>query len=165
MVMNPMMEQLTILPLPYRYIIDTCSIISQKPDEPHRRTVYNTLWERIDELVNGQAIVTCSEIRDEVEDESLRLWLALHQCVVLDIDDDIQQFVTQIVTNHPELIDFKNTKSSADAFLIATAMKFRLIVITEENKTSPKKIPKICDALGVFCYNITELAENEGWQF
>lgn len=163
--MNLTAEQLTILSPPYRYIIDTCSIISQKPDEPHRRNVYNTLWERIDELVREHAIVTCSEILDAVEDEDLRKWLNRHQCVVLDIDNDIQQLVTQIVTKHPELIDFKNIKSSADAFLIATAMKYRLLVITEENKTSLKRIPKICDAYGISCFNITELAEKEGWQF
>ncbi len=165
MVMNAAPGQQTILPPLYRYVIDTCSIISQKSDEPHRRNVYSTLWERIDELVRGQAIVTCSEIEDEVEDEELRQWLARHQCVVLDIDDEIQQLVARVVTEHPELIDFKNAKSSADAFLIATAMKYRLAVITEENKTSPKKIPKICEAYGIPCYNITELAEREGWQF
>lgn len=159
------MEQQTLIAPPFRYIIDTCSILSQKSDEPHRRNVYTTLWERIDELVRGQAIVTCSEIKDEVEDEAMQQWLARHQCVVLDIDDDIQRLVAKVVTEHPELIDFKNDKSSADAFLIATAMKYRLAVITEERKNSPKKIPQICQAYGIPCYNITELAEQERWRF
>jgi len=56
-------------------------------------------------------------------------------------------------------------KSSGDAFLIATAMKYQIAVITEENKTSPKKIPRICGAYGIPCFNITELAEREGWVF
>jgi L-2-hydroxyglutarate oxidase LhgO len=159
------MEQQTLFTPQYRYIIDTCSIISQKSDEPHRRTVCSTLWAKIDELVKGQAIVTCSEIKNEVEDEDLQQWLAQQQCVVLDIDDDIQQFVAKVVTEHPELIDFKNAKSSADAFLIATAMKYHLAVITEESKTSPKKIPKICETYGIACHNITELAEKEDWKF
>lgn len=158
-------EQQTFLPLVYRYVIDTCSIISQKPDEPHRRTVYSSLWRKIDELVKGQAIVTCSEIIDEVEDEELMLWLARLQCIVLGIDDGIQLLVAKVVTEHPELIDFKNAKSSADAFLIATAIKYRLAIITEENKKASKKIPKICEAYGISCLNITELAEKEGWQF
>lgn len=163
--MAPIMEQQTLLPPPYRYIIDTCSILSQKSDEPHRRNVYTTLWERIDELVIRQVIVTCSEIKDEVEEEPMQQWLAQHQCAVLDIDDNIQQFVAKVVTEHPELIDFKNDKSSADAFLIATAMEYHLAVVTEENKDSPKKIPHICRAYGIPCYNITELAQQEGWCF
>lgn len=165
MVMNASLEQQSMFAPPYRYIIDTCSILSQKSDEPHRRNVYTTLWERIDELVSKQAIVTCSEINDEVDDEPIQQWLAKHHCVVLDIDDRIQQLVSRVVTEHPELIDFKNAKSSGDAFLIATAMKYGLSVITEENKASPKKVPQICQAYSIHCYNITELAEKEGWQF
>lgn len=162
---NALMGQQTMFALPYKYIIDTCSILSQKFDEPHRRNVYSTLWDRIDQLVQEQSIVTCSEIRDEVEDDDLRLWLVQKQCVVLDIDDDIQRCVARIVTEHPELIDFKNAKSSGDAFLIATAMKYNLSVITEERKASPRRIPFICQAYGIQSYNITELAEKEGWKF
>jgi len=158
-------EQQTLIAPPYQYIIDTCSILSQKTNEPHRRNVYSTLWDRIDQLVQKQAIVTCSEIQEEVEDDNLQQWLARHLCVVLDIDDDIQQLVVHVVTEHPELIDFNNAKSSGDAFLIATAIKYGLSIITEENKTSPKRIPQICKAYGICCYNITELAEKECWQF
>lgn len=165
MVTTEILEQQTFLTPPYRYIIDSCSIISQKPDEPHRRNVYVTLWKRIDQLVKEQVIITCSEIRDEIEDESLKKWLVLNQCVVLDIDDTVQLYVAQIVNEHPELIDFQNAKSSADAFLIATAMKYHLAVITEESKKSTKKIPHTCSFYGIPCYNITELAQHEGWQF
>jgi len=157
--------QQTLFPLPYKYLIDTCSILSQKPDEPHRRNVYSSMWGKIDELVRDKAIVTCSEVKAEVEDDDMQLWIAQHDCVVLEIDDDIQQNVTKIVTEHPDLIDFKNAKSSGDAFLIATAMKYSLAVITEENKDSPKKIPKICAAYSIPCYNITELADEEQWSF
>lgn len=56
-------------------------------------------------------------------------------------------------------------KSSDDAFLIATAMKYRIAVITEENKDSPRKIPKICAAYNIPFYNVTKIAEKEGWSF
>lgn len=158
-------EQCTLFPPPYRYIIDTCSIISQKSDEPHRRNVYSTLWQNIDEMVKSKAIVICSEIKDEVEDDELKLWIQQNGCEVLDVDAVIQQNVTKVVNEHPELLSFSNMKSSGDAFLIATAMKYHIAVITEESKTSPKKIPKICEAYGIPCFNVTELAEKEGWTF
>ena len=34
-----------------RYIIDTSSILSQKDNEPHRRSINKTLWKHIDELI------------------------------------------------------------------------------------------------------------------
>lgn len=165
MVTNAYAEQFTLFPPPYRYIIDTCSIISQKPDEPHRRSVYSTLWQRIDELVKSKVIVVCSEIMDEVEDDKLQLWLQQNGCEVLNVDTAIQQKVSQIVNEHPKLLNFTNMKSSGDAFLIATAMKYKIAVITEEEKNSPKKIPKICEAYCIPCFNVTELDEKEGWTF
>lgn len=101
MVNNIYSEQMTLIPPPYRYIIDTCSILSQKADEPHRRSVYSTLWQNIDELVKSSEIVICSEVKDEVEDETLKPWI--QQCTVLDVDAGIQQNVVRIVNEHPEL--------------------------------------------------------------
>ena len=62
-------------------------------------------------------------------------------------------------------IDFKQVKSSGDAFLIATAMKYGLTVITEESKKGEKKIPYVCKSLNVPCIDILGLCEREGWQF
>lgn len=157
--------QTTLFQLPYRYIMDSCSIFSQKSDEPYRRSVYNTLWQNIDALLKSKDIVICSEIKDEVEDEELKLWLQMNGCEVLELDPVIQIYVSKIVNEHPNLLNFTNMKSSGDVFLIATAMKFGIAVITEENKNSPKKIPKICEAYNISCYNLTELAEKEGWTF
>ncbi len=161
------MEQLTLFKPPYKYIIDTSSIMSQKPTEPHRRSVYKGKWEKIEESMRDQRIVTCSEIVEEVSDKEISQWLTRQQCVVLDIDEDIQRNVRQIVTDHPKMIEFtgKSGTSSGDAFLIATAMKYDLTVITEENPDKENKIPKICEAYGIKALNITELCEQENWIF
>ena len=148
---------------PFRYIIDTNSILSQKSDEPNRRTVLSSMWQRIDEMIRDRVIVTCSEIEAEIEDDDIKQWLAQHSCYVIDVDDAIQANVTKVVTEHPGLINFSKAKSSADAFLIATAMKYDIAVITVEKRSSPNKIPSICDAYGIPCYNIMGFAENEGW--
>lgn len=159
------MEQLRLIPLPYKYIIDSSSIFSQKPDEPNRRRVFKGLWQNIDNLVKEQIIVTCSEIESEIKDDDLVDWLHYQQCQILPITDEVQKNVRKIVNEHPELIDFSKCKSSGDAFLIATAMEYGLTVITEEKKNSPKKIPAICKAYNIPCINITELCTEENWEF
>ena len=70
---------------PYRYIIDSSSIFSQKDNEPHRRAVYRGLWSRIEKLMQEKAIVTSSEIADEIKDKELGTWLRTQQCVVLSL--------------------------------------------------------------------------------
>lgn len=147
------------------YIIDTSSILSQKDDEPHRRTINKTLWNHIDEMISQKRIVTCSEIIEEVNDDNLKKWFAGLQGEVLPIDDEVQENVRKVVTTNPQLVDFKQIKSSGDAFLIATAMKYGLTVITEENKKGEKKIPYVCGKLDVPCIDILGLCEREGWSF
>lgn len=161
------MEQLSFFPIPYKYIIDTSAILSQKPDEQHRRTVHRSQWEKIDELIKNQEIVMCSEIFGEVKDADIKKLLASLNCKVLEVDDDIQQNVKKIVTECPRLISFtdKSGTSSGDAFLIATAMKYNLVIITEENKQSDKKIPQVCQKFNVEAINILELCERENWVF
>ncbi len=165
MVDNENYEQLMLIKPPYRYIIDTCSILSQKSNEPYRRTVYKTLWDNIDLMVQNKIIITCSAIKDEIEDEEIITWLQFNKCEILDADIEIQRNVARIVNEHPELLNFANMKSSGDAFLIATAMKYEISIITEESKGKLKKIPKICEAYDIPCYSITEMAEKEGWIF
>lgn len=161
------MEQMTLFTPPYRYIIDTSSILSQKANEPHRRHIYKSLWMKIDEYIRTGIIVTCSEVAEEIRDEKIRDWLRLQHCNILDIDDEIQRNVRKIVTEHPKMIEFTNRTgtSSGDAFLIATAMKYNLTIITEENPDKPTKIPQISKCYGLNSVNITELCDKENWTF
>ena len=161
------MEQLSIFPTPYRYIIDTSAILSQKPNELHRRTVHKSQWEKIDELIRDHEIVMCSEIYDEVKDEEIKKLLTSLSCKVIEIDDDIQKYVRKIVTECPKLISFteRSGTSSGDAFLIWSEMKYNLVIITEENKQKANKIPQVCQKFNLECINILELCEREHWVF
>ena len=161
------MEQLTLTLFkpPYKYIIDSCSIFSQKADRAYRRQVHRSLWLKIEEYIRTSLIVVCSEISDEIRDADIQDWLRKQQCVVLGIDEDIQLNVRKIVTEHPEIIEFTGGggTSSGDAFLLATAMKYDLSIITEENPQKPKKLPMISRNYGISTFNIIELCEQEGW--
>ena len=159
------MEQMRSFKTPYKYIIDTSSILAQKEYGAYRRKVYKSLWNKIDQAIADQMIVTCSEIADEVRDKEIVQWIKQQVCVILPIDDEIQQNVRKIVNEHPKMLDFINCKSSGDAFLIATAMKYGLTVITEENQKKKDKIPQICASYGIDALNITELCDKESWEF
>ena len=162
------MEQLTFFMPPYKYLIDASSIMAQRPRDSLPRQVHKSLWENIEKSIEDKIIVTCSEIEEEVaSDNLLGKWLGSKQCVVLPIDDEIQRNVRRIVTEHPKMIDFSggNGSSSGDAFLIATAMKYGLTIITEENKEKQNKIPSICRFYNIPVTNITELCISEGWVF
>lgn len=162
------MEQMTLFPSPYKYLIDSSAIMAQKPTDAFPRLVHRSLWEKIEKSVQEKSIATCSEIEEEVKkDDVVGNWLSSHECVVLPIDDEVQHNVRRIVTEHPKMIIFsdKQGSSSGDAFLIATAMKYNLTIITEENRDKQNKIPSICRYYGVRTVNITGLCIAERWEF
>ena len=133
-----------------KYIIDTSAMLSQKPDEHYRRNIFQSLWLKIDEMVRQHVIVTCSETALEVQDDEIKNWMIGCGMQILPIDDEVQNNVREIVTSiNKNLVDFKANKSSGDAFLIATAKKYGLSVITEEAANSPKKIPFTCRQMDI----------------
>ncbi len=133
-----------------KYIIDTSAMLSQKSDEQYRRTVYRSLWNKIDEMVQGHEIVTCSETASEVQDDDIKKWMAVQGMQVLPIDDEVQDNVREIVT------------TVNNAFLIATAKKYGLTVITEESVNSPRKIPMTCQKMDIKCMNLLGFMEENG---
>ena len=65
------MEQMTLFTPPYKYLIDSSSIMAQKPTDSFPRLVHSSLWEAIEKSVKEQIIVTCSEIEEEVKNDNI----------------------------------------------------------------------------------------------
>lgn len=167
----PTSRQLSLFGEPYRYIIDACSMITQNQSSLYPRSVHKGLWDQIDALVKSRELVTCRQIANEVlsgkEDDIACQWVKGSGLVILEEDESVQRNVAMVVNAVPELLRFGTMRksSSGDAFIIATAIEYELVIITEENKRSPRKIPQVAARFGVKTLSISELAEREGWRF
>lgn len=158
-------DQLMLIPPPYRYAIDACSMFTQNYDRVFPRKMYPAQWRKIDAMVRDHEIVTCLQIRKEIAntgDEAAK-WVESSGLYVIEESFEVQQKVVTIVNEHPELIDFSHNKSSGDAFLIATAMVYGLEIITEEKQTSSKKIPMVARSYGIQSYSMREFCQAQGW--
>lgn len=158
---------MSLFKAPYKYIMDTSSMLSQKEKEDYPRKAFESMWKAIDDYIKKQIIVICSEIQEEIKDIEIVSLLKNLKCGVLSIDYDVQENVRKIVRDNPEIINFNGKKgsSSGDVFLIATAMNYNLTVITQENKESPKKIPKICEKYGIKCLDLKDFLIAEKLKF
>ena len=160
------MDQLTLFAPPYKYIIDTSALLSQKHDRDYRRSVFKSYWDKTDDYIKEGIIVTCSEVDEEIGDPEIQKHFHSLLPTVLPIDYTTQDNVRRIVTENPKMIEFtQNGKgsSSGDAFLIATAMQYGLIVITQENSNNSRKIPQICKTYGIEAISIIEFWERENF--
>lgn len=50
------MEQMTMFPPPYKYLIDASSILAQKPTDAFPRLVHRSMWEKIEECIRKKVL-------------------------------------------------------------------------------------------------------------
>lgn len=153
----------------YKYIVDANVIFAQNPSpQPYPRDIWPGMWKRFDEYVKSREIVTCRQVSREIfpSGDPASQWFEKIGIRVLDEEKPIQDLVTKIVNDNPKMLKFSNkATSSADPFIIATAMHHSLTIVTQESKNSPRKIPQIAAKYGIESVNISELCEREGWRF
>ncbi len=118
-------------------------------------------------LVEEGLMISVEDVLEELamfDDEILR-WAKENGHIFLPLSENIQARAVQILTSHPGLLDLKKNKSSADPFVIATAIEHSCTVVTEEkslNSPTRHKIPDVCSAYRVDCIPILEMFRREG---
>ncbi len=155
------------------YCIDSSSLMKLARDYPRRR--FHTVWERIEGLVKAGRLIAPREVLKEVlrGDDELVPWAKQYRSMFQPVDGEQTKAVTEILKDHAALVNPLSDAPQADPFLIALAkarnqaglLPARHVVITEEGRHHPHKIPKVCGELGIECVRLIELFEAEGWSF
>lgn len=149
-----------------KYVVDTCSFTTLKRVYPP--DVVPGAWDAISEMADSGIIISSREIYLEIEaqDDGIYEWARNHQDIFVPLEDSIQVKATEILRDYPNILDLRQLKSSADPFLIATAMVKSCAVVTEEQPTGPGskiiKIPNVCRSLNVTCISLLDLLRAEG---
>lgn len=128
--------------------------------------VFPTLWTKLDELTKSGEIISSEEVYVELKKKSDELhdWIMARKGMLVPLDEAIQRHATQLLREHPRLVDTLRGRSKADPFVIATAIERNAVVVTGEiltgNMNKPR-IPDICQAKGIralsFLHMIREL--------
>ncbi|MCY4400602.1 MAG: DUF4411 family protein [Gemmatimonadetes bacterium] len=152
-----------------RFSIDTSAILDGWT-RYYPREAFPGLWQHLGELIESGHLRASEEVRYELakkEDEALE-WAERQDGLFVPIDDDIQDAVSAILSDHPRLIDTRRGRSGADPFVIALAKVWRCAVVTGERPSGSlkrPKIPDVCSALGVASMSLLDLIRQQGWVF
>jgi len=151
------------------WCIDTSSLI-QAHRRAYPRSLFPSLWERLEALIAGGSVVAPDEVLKElsVEDDELLEWARTQRGLFVPLDAAQQDVVTRIVLPaYPArgLPEVALSKAWADPWVIALARLRGLRVVTEERKDLESRIPVVCGKVGVRCTNLLGLIEAEGWTF
>lgn len=129
------------------YIIDTCSLISASKYYTIGKKSFEHIWNKFDELIESGLLLSTSEVKEEVKDKDLSDWIDKHKRFYIPLNKEIQEKVKIILSDFPLLIKIRSTSNSnADPFIVATAIEYNAIVITDEIKSGSSADPHIPNA-------------------
>jgi hypothetical protein len=132
--------------------------------------VFPSLWEKLSECVASGTLRCSEEVYVEIEkkEDGLHDWLKARKDVIVPIDEVIQRIVSEVLAQHPRLVDTHRSRSQADPFVIATAERLQAVVVTGEKargKLDIPKIPDVCQDRGIRCVGFLEMLRELGWKF
>ncbi len=130
---------------------------------------------RVEHLIDRGECSAVELVREELEavgTPDLKVWIARHKTLFVNLAPEVQLEAASIQSRYPELMDPKGLHDSADAFVIALARSVGGIVVSQETSAAEKHrskqsyyIPDVCRSLGVPCINLLGLMRREKWTF
>ena len=155
------------------YVFDTSALIALFRDGRYDKTVFPTMWENFDVLVNGRKIISAREVRREIEriDDELASWAQDHSELFSGPNGQQTQFIRKLFENEhfQGLVKHKTIVSGgpvADPFVVALAYDVKGCVVTQEKeKPNAPCIPTVCREYSVDCTDLTGFMKKEGWSF
>jgi hypothetical protein len=130
--------------------------------------VFPTIWQQMDEAARNGTLLASDEVLRELErkDDGAYDWMKARQEMVITLDTQIEEQVRNVMKGFPRLVDTKKGRSVGDPFVIAVAQVRNLTVITGENATGKREVPRIpdvCDALGIRWIRMLDFFREQGW--
>jgi len=154
------------------YVFDTSSIRSLQHFYP---SVFKTIWNGLDGLVQQQNLISTREVWNELERQNVSTdvlaWAKQNKQIFTTPNAAELQFVAQILQfkHFQSLIgEQQRLKGTpvADPFVIACAKIAGGTVVTEEQfKENAAKIPNVCAHFKVPCIDLEKFMQQQGWAF
>lgn len=132
--------------------------------------VFPTFWSKIEQEIAVGSVRAVDEVRQELSkrDDDTRKWAVSQSGLFVELEIDIQESTTAVLTEHPKLTGMGGGRHQADPFVIGFALARNGTVVTEELRTNSlgkPRIPDVCDAMGVRCLSLVEFARDQSWSF
>jgi hypothetical protein len=130
--------------------------------------LFPDIWSKLDDMARAGRIVLAREVRREIttKADSAAAWVRKNDEFIGDSDDSATFSQAQATPQLSAVIETDGTHPAGDAFVISLAIRIGAVVVTDETREKgSRKIPKLCDRLGVRCIDTVGLFRREKWKF
>lgn len=155
------------------YVIDTSGLIILESTFKYDNPVFTAIWEEIEELIRQDRFKTIDFVEEEInsyegKQDFLKNWVKKwKKLLVVDTDAASINAAIPIINDEYKsgFFDAKKQaegKEEADPYLIAYCKTHNYVLITNESKVKPNKIPGVSAKNDVRCIDINDfLVERE----
>jgi len=141
------------------YVIDSCALINASKNYNMKKQIFSNIWMLLSDLAKSGKLISSQEVKEELLDDDLINWSKENKSIFIPLTEEIQRKATEILKDYPNMIKISTKGSSnADPFLIATAMIYGGVVVSDEGGKQ-FGIPYVCKELGVKCINFIDLLD------
>jgi hypothetical protein len=125
-------------------------------------------------------LIAPEEVKEELLDNELKKWIRNKKKMFIKPDEEQIKMVKDILKKFPFLAKLEKLGGpNADPWIIALAIILKnkkdqtlfpeeydeYIILTEESKNKPNRIPAVAEQYGIESINLRELFQKEGWKF
>jgi hypothetical protein len=155
------------------YVVDTSLLIWLEYNFKYDNPVFHAIWEEIEELIQYGNLKTIDFVETEIEEYGgkevfLKNWIKKWKKLLV-VPTDAESFNAAIPIINQEyrsgFFDAKKQaegKEEADPYLIAYCKVHDCVLITNESKAKPNKIPAVAQKNGVRCIDLNDFLLERG---
>lgn len=155
------------------YIIDTSALINLESTFKYDNEVFKAIWEEIEEMILQGTFKTIDFVEEEInsyegKEDFLKNWVKKWKKHFV-VSTDIESINATIPIVNAEystgFFDAKKQaegKEEADPYLIGYCKVHNCVLITNENKVKPNKIPAVSEKNGVRCIDLNDFLKERG---
>lgn len=155
------------------YVIDTSALMLLDLTFKRENPVFTAVWEEIEELIVHGRFLIIDFVEEEINDYRgkevfLKEWVKKWKKRLV-VETDAASFnAARPIINEEYSTGFLKAnklaegKEEADPYLIAFCKVHNYVLITDENKLKPNRIPAVAQKNGVKCIDVYEFLQERG---
>jgi hypothetical protein len=155
------------------YVIDTNGLINLEYLFKYDNPVFKAIWDEIEDMIAQGIFRTIDFVEEEInsyegKQDFLKNWVKKWKksFVVLTDSESINAAIPIVNEEYSTgFFDAKKQaegKEEADPYLIGYCKVHNCVLITNENKTKPNKLPAVATKNGVICIDINDFLNERG---
>lgn len=155
------------------YVIDTSGLIMLDVTFKRDNPVFTAIWEEIEDLINQECFRTIDFVEEELKryegkQDFLKTWVKKwKKNLVAKTDAESIKAAIPIINTEYNSGFFDPKKlaegtEEADSYLIGYCKVHNCVLITNESKVKPNKIPTVATKNGVICIDMNDFLVERG---